>query len=260
MTGHAAPRVILITGASGGLGAALAREYAAPGCTLILFARDEERLAQVAADGRKAGAETVTHALDVTDTPAFITQLQAIAAERPIDLAIVNAGVTRVIAARGGAESWPDIAAVLDVNLRAALATVTAMLPAMRRRKAGQIALISSLSAYFGLPVTPTYSATKAALKAYGEALRGPLAAEGVAINVVLPGFVRTPMAEQFPTVRPFMLSPEDAAHRIRAGLARNQARIAFPFPLSWGSWWLAVLPAAWSVRILRLLGYEPRG
>jgi short-subunit dehydrogenase len=260
MQRYDAPRVILITGGSGGIGAALAREYAGAGRTLILLGRHSDRLAEVVTACKQAGAEAAAHVLDVTDTAALTARLQAISEERPIDLAIVNAGVTSAISRRGDAEAWADIDAVLEVNVRAALATVTALLPAMRRRGFGQIALISSLSAYFGLPLTPAYSASKAALKAYGEALRGPLAAEGVAVNVVLPGFVRTPMGERFPGPRPFLLSAEDAACRIRAGLGRNRGRIAFPFPLSWGMWALSVLPASWSGRILQRLGYEPRG
>jgi short-subunit dehydrogenase len=260
MTRYDAPRVILITGATGGIGTALAREYAGSGRTLILLGRDADRLGQVAVDCKRAGAETLSLALDVSDTAALMARLREISDERAIDLAILNAGVTSGISRRGEAESWTEIDRVLEINVRAALATVTALLPAMRRRGFGQIALISSLSAYWGLPLTPAYSASKAALKAYGEALRGPLAAEGVAVNVVLPGFVRTPMGERFPGPRPFLLSPEDAAHRIRTGLGRNRPRIAFPAPLSWGMWALSVLPAGWPGRILQFFGYGPRG
>ena len=75
-------------------------------------------------------------------------------------------------------------------------------------------------------------------------------------MNVVLPGFVETAMSAQFPAAKPFLLSPEDAARRIKDGLAKNQARISFPFPLALGMWTLSVLPASWSLWILRVLGF----
>ncbi len=106
------------------------------------------------------------------------------------------------------------------------------------------------------MPIMPTYSASKAALRGYGEALRGWLAPQGVAVNVVMPGFVDSAMTDQLPVAKPFMMGPERAARLIRRGLARDRARIAFPFPISWGSWWLSVLPPEISQRIVRLMGY----
>jgi short-subunit dehydrogenase len=201
----AAPRRILITGATGSHGSALARLYAGRGVSLALHGRDATRLERLAEDCRRAGAEV----------------------ER-----------------------------LLEVNLVAAIALTEALLPGMRAAGRGQVALVSSLSAYFGLPLTPSYCASKAGLMAYGEALRGWLAPQGVAVNVVLPGFVRSAMSDRFPGPRPFMLSPERAAGIIRRGLARDKARIAFPIPLSWAMWWLAVLPVDLATAILRRTGY----
>jgi hypothetical protein len=113
----------------------------------------------------------------------------------------------------------------------------------MRARRSGQLALISSLAAYYGLPVTPSYCASKAALKAYGEAIRGWLASEGVRVSVVMPGYVESQMCREMPGPKPFLWSAERAAQHIRLGLARNRARISFPFPLNLGTWLLAVLP-----------------
>ena len=131
-----------------------------------------------------------------------------------------------------------------------------AVLAALRQRGSGQVALVSSLAGYFGLPVTPSYSASKAGLKAYGEALRGWLAPEGIAVNVIMPGYVQSPMCDAMPGPKPFLWTPEQAARAILQGLARNKARISFPFPLNFGCWWLAVLPAGVSQRIVRWLGY----
>jgi short-subunit dehydrogenase len=197
--------------------------------------------------------------LDVADAEDTIHRIQAFAGRVPIDLAIVGAGVTSNIGPDGEGESWEDVRGLMAVNLLGALATVAGVLPLMRQRRSGQIALISSLSAYYGLPVTPSYCASKAALKAYGEALRGWLAPEGIAVNVVLPGFVASAMSDRFPARKPFLMSAERAAHIIVVALERNQARIGFPWPLSWGMWWLGVVPPRAAQFILQTLGYGAR-
>ncbi len=247
------PKTVLITGATSAIGSALALEYARPGMVLYLHGRDGEKLSQVAARCRERGAKVVPHRLDVRDFDALRGWLATLGA---LDLVIVNAGLNTHVGPRGEPEPWEDVEALLDVNLKAAMVIVHAVLPAMRARGHGQIALMSSLAAYLGLPVTPTYCATKAGLKAYGEALRGWLAPEGVRVNVIMPGYVRSPMCDAMPGPKPFLWSPERAAKAIRQGLMRDQARISFPFPLNWGTWWLAVLPASLSTRIVRWLGY----
>jgi short-subunit dehydrogenase len=250
------PSSVLITGATGGIGGALAEAYAAPGVTLVLHGRDEEQLASVAGRCAARGALVRTRALDVRDRPALRAWLAQTAAESPIDLVFVNAGVNIFADPARGAESWPDMERLIEVNVLAALATVDALLPAMRARKQGQVALISSLAGYFGLPVTPSYCASKAALKAYGEGMRGLLAAEGVGVTVVMPGFVATPMERAFPGPKPFLWSAGRAARVIKRRLEGNPARISFPFPLDFGSWITAVLPAAVSQRLIALMGY----
>jgi short-subunit dehydrogenase len=250
------PGCVLITGASAGIGAALAREYAAPGRTLVLHGRDAARLATLARECEGRGARVVALELDLREGPAAVDALRQLSAAHVVDLAIVNAGVTSAIGQGEEVEDFARGREVLAVNLDGALATVAGVLPAMRWRGSGQIALMSSLAAYFGLPITPTYCASKAALKAYGEALRVWLAPQGVAVNVVMPGFVQTAMSASLAIPKPFMMGPERAARLIRAGLARNRARIAFPFPFSWGAWWLSVLPPQVSERLVRWLGY----
>jgi short-subunit dehydrogenase len=250
------PSTSLITGATGGIGAALARSYAQPGRTLLLHGRDAPRLASVTRECEMRGAQVHAVIFDLRDAAAGIAVLRSLSTQHVIDLAIVNAGVSIAIGDGAQAENWDVARAVLAVNLDGAIATVAGVLPEMRRRSAGQIALVSSLAAYFGLPVTPIYCASKAALKTYGEALRGWLAPQGIAVNVVMPGFVRTAMSDRFAAGKPLMLSPEQAAILVRRGLERNRARIAFPRMLAWGMWWLAVLPPPISQRILRVLGY----
>jgi short-subunit dehydrogenase len=250
------PATVLITGATGGIGAALARSYAEPGRTLILHGRDPARLTSLIQECELRGAQAHGVAFDLRDAAAGIEALLSVSSQFAIDLAIVNAGVSRTIGQGLEVESWDEARAVLAVNLDGAIATVAGVLPEMRRRGAGQIALMSSLAAYFGLPVTPTYCASKAALKVYGEALRGGLAPQGIAVNVVLPGFVRTPMNENSTGAKPLSMSPERAATLIRRGLERNRARVAFPRTLAWGAWCLSVLPAALSQRMVRMAGF----
>ena len=252
-----APTCVLITGASGGIGAALANAYAAPGRTLILHGRDAARLAGVQRTCEACGARVETCLLDLSDTTAALATVTALAEHNRVDLAIVNAGVTHGIEASGDGESWDDIQRVMAVNANAAMATVSALLPSMRQRGAGQIALISSLSAWYGLGLTPAYCASKAALKAYGEALGGWLAPQGIGVTVVLPGFVRSAMSDRFPGPTPFLMTPDRAARRIRDGLERDQPRISFPQPLALGMWCLALLPAGVSRWILGRLGYS---
>jgi NAD(P)-dependent dehydrogenase (short-subunit alcohol dehydrogenase family) len=246
-------RRILITGATSAIGSALAWEYAAPGVTLILHGRRQDVLARVAQACEARGATGRWPCLDVRDGPALQAWLAGL---EPLDLVVINAGMNTHVGPGGEPEPWDEVDALLDVNLKASMRISHAVLPAMRARGRGQIAFMSSLAGYFGLPVTPAYSASKAGIKAYGEALRGWLAPEGIRVNVIMPGYVESPMCAAMPGPKPWLWPPERAARAIRRGLARDRARISFPFPLNWGTWWLAVLPAALSHRIVRWMGY----
>lgn len=257
LTTRPEPATILITGATGGIGSALAEAYATPGRTLILQGRQQDKLVDLARRCERKGADVVLRSLDVRQVDELLLWLRDLSGQKPIDLAIVNAGITSSIGAGGRhEESWNAITDIIDVNIRGALATVSGILPAMRRRKRGQIALISSLSAYYGLPLTPAYCGSKACLKAYGESLRGWLSAEGIAVSVVLPGFVESAMSDAFPGPKCFVMKAEVAARLIQRGLEENRARISFPFPLNWGMWFLSVIPSSLSQRILKALGY----
>lgn len=251
------PRTILITGATGGIGGALAQVYAEPGNTLILQGRNAIRLAELATLCETQGARVLTEVLDVRKLDEFSAWLKEICQLEKVDLVIVNAGVNTNIGPEGKGERWEDVQNLIQVNVLAAMATVDAVLPSMRSRGNGQIALVSSLAAYFGLAVTPSYCASKAAIKAYGEALQGWLEPEGIRINVVMPGYVESQMCTDMPGPKPFLWPAEKAARYIKKRLARNQSRISFPFPLNLGTWFLAVLHPWISVRILRLLDYS---
>jgi Short-chain dehydrogenases of various substrate specificities len=251
----AQPKTILITGATGAIGSALAEQYATSGVTLLLFGRDELKLGQLAGRCRSLGAQVVTLVCDLADHRCFMEQLQQICEQNCPDLVIANAGVSSTADKDG--ESWQAIEEVVAVNMLAAMATVQMVVPFMRQQGRGQIALISSLAAWYGLPVTPAYSASKAAIKNYGEALRAGLAPEGISVSVVMPGFVSSAMSRTVPGPKPFQMSAEQAAQAISKGLVKGCSRISFPFPLNLGCWVLAVLPSALSGWLVKRLGYR---
>jgi short-subunit dehydrogenase len=250
-------KTVVITGATGAIGSALAREYAAAGTRLVLHGRRTDLLEELAARCRAAGAEVETHHFDLCDIAQTRRWAQAVEERHGIELLIANAGMNTNTGEHGAGEDWQAVSDLIELNVKATLALVHAALPGMRRRGGGQIALMSSLAGYFGLPVTPAYSASKAALKAYGEALRGWLQPEGVRVNVVMPGYVDSAMCREMPGPKPFLWLPEKAAHAIRRGLERDQARISFPFPLNFGCWLLSVGHPAMAIFFLRLLNYR---
>jgi short-subunit dehydrogenase len=246
------PAAILITGASSGLGAALAVEYATAGITLFLCGRDEARLAAVAATCRERGAEVLVTSLDVTGAEAVAAWVAACNRHRPLDLVIANAGISAGTA--GGTEGAEQTRAIFAVNLDGTVNTVMPAIAAMRPRGRGQIALMSSMASFRGVGGAPAYCGSKAAVRVWGEALRGALAADGIAVSVICPGFVATPMTAINDFAMPFLMTAESAARLIRRRLAANRGRIAFPWPMAALSWLAAALPDSIADRLTRHL------
>ncbi|WP_142848356.1 SDR family oxidoreductase [Telmatospirillum sp. J64-1] len=243
---------ILITGASSGIGRAMALDYAAPGVFLALTGRASDRLQQVAEQCRAKGAEVEAIVIDVASRDVmegFVVELDA---RRPLDLVIANAGISGGTA--GGGEDAEQTRAIFAVNLDGVLNTVLPVLPAMRQRRRGQIALVSSLAAYRGWPGAPAYCASKAAVKTWGEALRGWLAPEGIRVSVICPGFVESRITDANDFRMPLLMPADRAARIIRRGLEKNRARIAFPWPTAFAAWSAGAMPAALSDIIGRML------
>jgi short-subunit dehydrogenase len=243
---------ILITGASSGIGAALALGYARPGTHLSLGGRSRERLAEIAAQVAARGATSSTASVDVRDRDAVAAWALAADDRAPLDLVIANAGISG--GTHGGPESADQTRAIFAVNLEGVLNIALPVIPRMIARRSGQIAIISSLAGYRGFPGAPAYSGSKAAVKAWGEALRADLAPQGVKVNVVMPGFIRSPMTDANDFPMPFLMPAEKAAAIIQRGLAADRARIAFPFPTAFLAWAMSALSPLIADPILRWL------
>ena len=224
------PINILITGASSGLGAALAKSYAAPGKTLFLQGRNEVRLNAVADEVKALGAEVSIRLIDVTNATELLEWIINCDASCPLDLVIANAGTSATTSAIE--DSAEVIKAIFDTNLNGVLNTIHPIMPIMKNRGRGQIVLMSSLASFRGFPKSSAYCASKAAVRIYGEAIRPELALNNVEVNVICPGFVKTPMTDVNDFPMPFLMSAERAAQIIKRGLARNKARIVFPWRL----------------------------
>jgi NAD(P)-dependent dehydrogenase (short-subunit alcohol dehydrogenase family) len=156
-------------------------------------------------------------------------------AEVPVTLAIANAGIAAGTRPDGSAEGLEAFRAQIDVNLMGAVHLVEALLPGMRGRGRGRFVLVSSVAAFRGLPDSPGYCASKAALWGYGEAVRAGLAGSGVGMTLVAPGFFDSAMGERWVGARPFSVSAEVAAGKVVRGAERGAAVVAFPWVLGVG-------------------------
>ncbi|MDF1586345.1 SDR family NAD(P)-dependent oxidoreductase [Marinimicrococcus flavescens] len=216
-------RRVWITGASQGIGAALVRRMRERGDQVIGSARTADRLEELA-----DATGMIPWQLDVTDQEAAGASVAGIEEEiGPIDLAILNAGTHRPV----GAEDFrtDELRALVELNLFGTAHCLEALIPRMTARKAGHIAVVGSLAAYRGLPTAAYYGASKAALTNMTEALKFDLDRHGVRLQLVQPGFVRTPLTDRNEFAMPFLVEPEEAAAAIMRGLHRSSFEIAFP-------------------------------
>ncbi len=251
------PAAILITGASSGIGEALARAYARPGATLFLSGRDTARLETVAKSCRARGARAEAQVVDVADRAAMAAWVAAADAMAPLDLVVANAGISAGTGLLG--ESADQARRIFAVNLDGVLNTVLPALPALRARRRGQIAIVSSLASFRGLAGAPAYAASKGAVRLWGEGLRGAVAADGVGVSVICPGFVTTRMTAENRFPMPMLMDSDRAAAVIVAGLARNRGRIAFPLPMRALTWLFAALPDGLADALARRLPKKER-
>jgi short-subunit dehydrogenase len=241
---------IVITGASSGIGEALAHDYAAPGVALALTGRDAERLDTVTSACRAKGATVVSATIDVTDRDRFLPWLESFDDAHPVDLVIANAGIS-IDKDNSSLDDFSIIRKTLDVNINGVLNTVEPLLPRMMERKRGQIGIVSSLAGFIGLPYSASYNASKAAVRVWGESIRYVVKKDGIGVSVICPGFVVSRITTEAPFPMPFMMTSARASSIIRRGLALNRPRIAFPIGTKAAVWLGTTLPGRWSARLL---------
>ena len=234
------PQNILITGASSGIGKALAIAYSKPNVNLFLCARNKEKLFATKKLCEELKANVYCEILDVKNEEATKNYIAKIEETHQLDLIIANAGISAGTA--DGTESFAQVQEIFATNLHGVLNTIHPAIEKMKLRKRGQIAIISSLAGFRGLPSSPAYSASKSAVRVYAESLRGNLANFGIEVNAICPGYIKTPMTDinEFPM--PFLMSAEKCAKIIKRGLEKNKSRIAFPFALYFVVWLAALL------------------
>ena len=227
-------RSIVITGASAGLGRALALQYAERGRFLGILGRDRERLEAVSAACQERGADVAIGMFDLADTLKINQWMREFDDAHPIDLLIVNAGVFTGPGPDRAMEGIDEIVELLRTNLEGAAKSIAAALPMMRRRRCGRIAIVGSFAALQPLADAPAYSASKAGLMSYGEALMEWLVPDGVAVSLIYPGHIATGQVANHVGPLPLLMSAETAAAFIKYGLDRGRSFIFFPRRLFW--------------------------
>lgn len=234
-----------ITGASSGIGRALAIELARRGCAAVtLIARRRELIDEAAREVESFGAKALAIVCDVKDESAMREAAQATLARfGKIDLAVANAGVA-VITPAANIDA-KQVKEVFAINVLGAVNMVAAVLPSMLENRSGQLVAISSLAAFRGLPASSAYSSSKAALSTYFESLRLDLKTRGIDVTTIHPGFIRTPMTAQRKSKLPFLMELEEATGEIIRAIEARQPTHAFPWQLAAILGFARLLPAA---------------
>ncbi len=231
---------ILITGASSGIGQALAIYYSQNGAqNLFICGRNAERLDKTAKICENNGTKVYSKIIDVknpNEIADWITECEKIAS---LHLVIANAGVATLN------ETPENIYNTFSTNIFGVLHTVIPTIEIYKQRQDTQkaIAIISSIAGYHGLPSCPSYSASKACVKAWGEALRGDLLQYNIKVNTICPGFVRSRITDKNTCPMPFFWETEKAAKVIANRIDRNIGLIAFPWPIRFSAWFMSILP-----------------
>lgn len=234
-------RSILITGASSGIGKALALELASPTVVLHLTARNQERLSKTCALCEKKGATVYQAVIDVTEKERLKQCIAAWDQENPLDLVLANAGI-----AGNGLPNHnfaQRLEALVEVNILGIINTLEPIMDKMIERKHGSIGLLGSMASFLPLPASPAYSATKTAVLTWGDAIAPALKKHNVFLSVICPGFVRSKITDTNNFPMPFFMESDKAARIIIKALHKKKPRIAFPLPMYFILSVLSVLP-----------------
>ena len=242
-----------ITGASSGLGHALALRMAADGWRVAASARNADALSELSRRAEGLAGEIQAFPLDITDAQAVATTVAAVrGALGPIDQAVLNAGNHQPVHATELTAA--PFRQLIELNLMGSVYCLEALLPEMIERRSGRIAVVASLAGYRGLPTSSAYGMTKAGLINMAEALKPELEAHGVQIQLVNPGFVRTPLTDKNDFPMPFLMELEDAAEAFYRGLRSERFEIVFPWRFAFLMKILRVMPASLALALTRRL------
>lgn len=245
---------IFITGASSGLGEALARHYAAPGRTLLLWGRNDQRLETIGEICRRAGAAVETRSLDLMDVEAAVAAVNEADERHPISLALLVAGLGDVRQPGMAVESPDQIRRLGLVNFVAPCAIASALAERMAGRSHGHIVFIGSAAAFHALPFAAAYAGSKAGLARFADALRIGMARHGVRVTLVSPGFIGTAAGRKVAGPKPLLMQTADAAARIARAVAAGQAHAVLPWPFAGLRWLDRLLPRPVRDRLLLAL------
>lgn len=246
------PNTCLITGASSGIGAAIARKLAGEQSRLLLVGRNEQRLEGVADICREAGSSVETFVLDLADLPAveaFLAGLDPIA----IGEAYLCAGLSDIRAFDATVEDNRSVRELGLVNFVSPLLITTTLARGMASLGQGRIALIGSHAAFAPLPVSPTYCGSKSGLSLYARALRRDLLPRGVTVTLVSPGFVETPMSARLDCRKPLMITADKAAEKTIAATRRGSGHLVLSRPLYLMTRLFSLMPDGLAARLSRL-------
>ena len=239
--------VAWVTGASSGIGRETALRLARRGTKVAVSARSEDALRELAGEA----ANITAYPLDITDDGAVEETIAAIERDLgPIDLGLFCAATWSVMDVEDLAVA--PIARGMEVNFTGTVKTLVPLAHRMMARRSGRLAIVSSIAGYRGLPRSAAYGPTKAALQNLAECLQPDLARHGVAVSLINPGFVDTPMTRTNDFKMPFLMSVEDAADRLVAGLEAGRFEIAFPWQLVWQLKLLSILPSSLFLWLMR--------
>lgn len=243
---------VWITGAGSGLGRALSRKMASEGWQVWASARSTDELNSLAAEASSLPGTITALPCDITDQNAINAAIERMEAVAPLDMAVLNAGTHKPTHAAD--MKIDDFQALSDINLIGTIACLIGVLERMKPRRAGQIAVVSSVAGYRGLPGAAAYGMTKAGLINMTEALQPECKALGITLQIVNPGFIRTPLTDKNDFDMPMMMDVEPAADAFYKGLMSGRFEIIFPRLFCWLTKFFRILPYGLALRLSRRL------
>lgn len=249
--GSFAGQRILITGASGSLGRALARQLAQPGLRISLWGRDPQRLTAIASECRAAGAIISSRSLDLTDIAAAIAALIEEDAADPFDVVLLVAGQGDTLAPDHIVEDAQQVARLGVANYVAPSALAAQIADNMAQRGQGRIGLVGTAAAHHSLPFAAAYSGSKAGLARYADALRLSVKRHGVTVTLISPGFFAADPALSDAPGRRGEISANAVAERMLRAVATGKAEVVTPFPFAVLRWISGLLPRPLRDRVL---------